>query len=112
MFNSHCLAFIGFTFFLMGWIAFMTGQALASTWRPFWQVIPYMSMLGLADRFFIYALFSGDLLSITGLLVDIFWLISVGLIAYRTTLVRKVTSQYPWIYIRDGLFKWRESKKQ
>lgn len=100
--------FLGFTILLMGWIAFMTGQALASTWRPWWQVVPYAVMLGLVDRFFVYALFEGELLSETGIMIDTIWLVGVGLVVHRITLVRKMTCQYPWLYARHGLLSWRE----
>ncbi len=52
--------FIGLTVVLFGGCAFMTGQALATTWRPLWQVIPYALMLGAADRFLGFALFGGQ----------------------------------------------------
>ena len=49
--------FIGLTVIIAGFCAYMTGQALASTWRPIWQLFPYMILLGLADRFLTFALF-------------------------------------------------------
>src|SRR5512145_3415732 len=33
--------FIGVTVIIFGFASFMTGQALAGTWRPIWQVFPY-----------------------------------------------------------------------
>jgi hypothetical protein len=29
-------------------------------------------------------------------------------LAFRLTRVRRMVSQYPWIYERDGLLGWRE----
>jgi len=96
------------TVILVGFAAFMTGQAIANTWRPAWQMIPYGLMLGLADRFLIWGLFDGtDGQSITGYLIDTTFLMIVGFGAYRMTLARVMVKQYPWQYDRAGLFGWR-----
>ena len=100
--------FISFTLWLMGWVAFMTGQALATTWRPWGQVVPYTILLGGVDRFFVYALFEGRLLSVEGFLIDTLWLMGVGLVSYRRTLAHKMTLQYPWLHVRKGWLGWRE----
>jgi branched-chain amino acid transport system ATP-binding protein len=68
--GGYPLTFLLFTLVIGGWLAFMTGNALAATWRPFWQVLPYAVLLGVAERFFNYALFGGALLSLTGLVID------------------------------------------
>ncbi len=100
--------FIGLTVVLFGGCAFMTGQALATTWRPLWQVIPYALMLGAADRFLGFALFGGQLLSPAGWLLDSATLVAIGLLAYRLTQVRRMASQYPWLYVRTGPFTLRQ----
>lgn len=102
------LTFVLFTLGLMGWIAFMTGQALAATWRPAWQAVPYGLLLGLTNRFFSYALFDGRLLSIGGLVIGSLVLIGIALLAYRMTQVRKMVKQYPWLFERTGLLGWRQ----
>ena len=92
---------------MVGFAAFITGQALASTWRPMWQMIPYGLMLGIADRFLVWGLFDNpDGVSITGYLIDTAYLIAVGLAAYRLTLARRMVTQYPWLYERAGPFGW------
>lgn len=98
--------FIGVTMLFMGGCAFMAGQALATTWRPVWQVFPYALGLGLADRFLGFALFGGTLLSLPGYLTDAAVLVAVTLAAYRLTLARRMAAQYPWLYRRHGLFGW------
>lgn len=98
--------FIGITLVFMGGCAFMTGNALASTWRPLWQVVPYGLGLGLADRFLCFALFHGSLLSLPGYLLDSAILLSIALAAYRMTQARRMVTQYPWLYDRAGLFGW------
>jgi len=100
--------FIVVTVFLAGGASCLTGQALASTWRPARQIVLYTAMLGLADRFLNFALFEGALLSLSGYLIDTALLLVVAFVIYRLTLARKMVSQYPWLYERTGLFGWRE----
>lgn len=100
--------FIGVTFVLSGFAAYMTGQALAATWRPVRQVFFYGLLLGLADRFLTWALFQGELLLLTGYLIDTAVIVGIALLAYRMTLAHRMTAQYPWIYERSGPFTWRE----
>jgi ABC-type uncharacterized transport system permease subunit len=98
----------GMTVVVMGFVAFMTGQALAGTWKPMWQVVLYCLLLGLGDRFLIFSLFQGELLSLSGYLIDSAVLVAISLFAYRLTRARKMVSQYPWIYERAGLLGWRD----
>ncbi len=100
--------FIGLTVCLMGFASFMTGQGMANTWRPMWQAVPYCALLGFADRFLTWGLFEGELLSLSGYLIDTLVLLAICLTAYRMTQARKMVSQYPWLYERSGLFGWRE----
>lgn len=100
--------FLGITVGLMGFAAFMTGQALANTWKPTWHAVVYAILLGFADRFLTFALFEGELLSLSGYLVDTAVLVAIILLAFRITQVRKMVSQYPWLYERVGLFGWRQ----
>ena len=52
--------FIGLTVVLFGLAAFLSGQAIAGTWRsPAYAVLAAL-LLGLADRFLTYALFDGE----------------------------------------------------
>ena len=104
--------FIGLTVLLMGFAAFMTGQALANTWRSIWQVVGYAILLGFADRFLTWGLFDGELLSLSGYLIDTLVLMLIGAGAYRLTQARKMVAQYPWIYQRTGPFTWREKGRE
>ena len=98
------------TVVVMGFAAFMTGQALAGTWKSMWQVVLYCLLLGLGDRFLIFSLFEGELLSLSGYVIDTAVLVAISLFAYRLTQARKMTSQYPWIYERAGLLSWRDRR--
>ncbi len=91
--------------------AYATGTAMAKTWHGRVEVVFYCVLLGLANRFLIYALFGGELLSVAGFVVDTAILIATGLIAYRIWQVRMLSSQYPWLYERTGPFSVREKQE-
>ncbi len=100
--------FFTMTVAVMGFAAFMTGQALAATWKPIWQPAFYCLLQGVGARFLIFSLFDGELLSLSGYLIDSAVLVAIGLFAYRLTQARKMATQYPWVYERAGLLSWRE----
>ncbi len=100
--------YIGVTVVLAGGAAYMMGQALAKTWRPIWQVLIYGLLLGLADRFMIYALFDGELLSLNGFMVDSATLLIIGFASWRYNQVKMMIKQYPWLYRRASPFHWVE----
>lgn len=95
------------TVILFGLAAFLTGQAIAGTWRPVWQAVFYALLLAVADRFLHYALFGGDLLSLGRYLTHAAYFVAVALFAYRITLAHKMVHQYPWLYERSTLLTWR-----
>lgn len=100
--------FYVFYVLMMGGAAFMTGQAVAGTWRPLWQVFFYSFLLGLTDRFLTWGLFQGQLLSILGFVVDTIVITGICLFAYRITRVSKMVTQYPWLYERAGPLSYRK----
>lgn len=100
--------YIGLTVFIAGGAAYMMGQSLAATWRPLWQVFIYALLIGLADRFIVFALFNGELLSAKGFMLDSATILIIGLLAYRITQVHKMVNQYPWLYRRQSIFHWRK----
>jgi len=106
-FGTNWPIFIGATVLLMGFAAFMSGRALAIGWRPAWHLVPTSILLGLGDRFVVWALFQAELATLPGLLLDtaVLALIVVG--AYRVTQARRMVQQYPWLYQRVGLVAWR-----
>jgi hypothetical protein len=99
--------FIGLTVVLAGGAAFMTGQSSAAHWQPALRAVLFAALLGAADRFLVYALFDGPLLSLSGYLSNTAVLVAIALFGYRVTQARKMVSQYPWLYRRAGLFGWR-----
>ncbi|WP_322100034.1 DUF6867 family protein [Geminicoccus roseus] len=102
--------FIGLTLVLAGSAAMSMGQAIAQTWRPLWQIVPYGLLLGAANRFLSYALFEEELLHVTGFLVCSAILIALAFLAYRIARTNKMVAQYPWLYERAGLFAIREHR--
>ncbi len=100
--------FVGLTVILFGGASWMMGQALAATWRPVWHILPYALLMSAGDNFLTFALFDGDLLSVSAYLGHAVILGGIALAAYRVTQVAKMVAQYPWLYERAGLFAWRQ----
>lgn len=99
--------FLIMTVIIGGGAAFMSGRGLASKWRPVWMAVAYMIPMGLALRFFHYALFEGNLLSLRFFMTDTLVLVAGTLLGYRLTRVQQMVSQYPWLYERAGPLAWR-----
>ncbi|WP_415183255.1 DUF6867 family protein [Phaeovulum sp.] len=95
------------TLVIGGGAAFMAGRALAGTWKPLWLLMFYCVLLGLAMRFFHFALFEGTLLSLHYYLVDTVALCALALLGYRLRRVSQMVTQYSWLYERAGPLSWR-----
>lgn len=108
--GSSLAVFVGITVVLFGGASWMTGRALALTWKPLWLVIPYGLLLSLGARFLTFALFNGKLLSLSGYLLSTAVLVLVMFFAWRLYRVQQMLRQYPWLYKRRGLFAWREQE--
>jgi ABC-type uncharacterized transport system permease subunit len=104
--------FIGLTVILVGGAAILAGRAIGGNWKPAWQVVAACFGLALADRFLTFALFEGELLSLTGLLASFAVLVLMGLAAWRIARVSKVVGQYPWRYRRTSPFAYTETGPQ
>jgi hypothetical protein len=104
--------FIGLTVIIIGGAAIMTGRALADGWKSPWQVVFACFGLALADRFLVYALFGGELLSLSGFVTGFAVITALALIAHRLTMVHKMVAQYPWRYERASLWTYRDKPGQ
>lgn len=102
--------FVALTLVLFGAAAYMTGQALAQNWRPAWHTVAYTMLLAIGSRFLSFALFDGDLLSLSGAAIDWAALLVIAVLAYRLNRVGLMVRQYPWLYERKGPFAWREKR--
>ena len=80
--NSPWIFFI-MTVVIGGGAAFLAGRAMASKWRPWYYAVLYMIPLGLALRFFHYALFNGDLSSLHYFITDTLVLVAAASLGYR-----------------------------
>jgi hypothetical protein len=100
--------FIGLTIVVMGGAAVLAGRAIGANWKPAWQVVAACFGLAIFDRFLVFALFEGELLSLWGFLVHLAVLLVLGLVAWRIAHVHKFVSQYPWRYERTSLFSYAE----
>jgi hypothetical protein len=87
-------AFLLVTIALGGGAAWIAGQTIAQTWRPWWQLVFYMLILGGAERFIHFALFGGTLLSDYYYGVDSLIAIAFALLGFRTARARQMARQY------------------
>ena len=99
--------FLLVTVVLGGGAAALAGRVVALTWRPWWQVVLYMLMLGAAVRFIHFALFGGTLLSIHYYAVDTVVCMAFGFAGFQAARARRMVAQYPWINEPDGPLRWR-----
>jgi hypothetical protein len=90
-----------------GGAAWLTGRAIAQTWRPLWHAIGYLMLLGFAVRFAHFALGSGTLVSLPSYLSDTLFLCVVGGLGWRVTRTTQMVTQYPWLYGRTGPLTWQ-----
>src|SRR5215213_5678847 len=91
-----------------GWAAWMTGRAVAITWRPVWQYVAAAFVLAGVVRFFHFALFDGTLRSLHYYLVCGLLLEKKKLIGYSYSRANQMTTQYRWLYERAGPLTCRE----
>ena len=104
-------SFVLVTVILGGGAATLAGRAIAATWRPWWQVVVYMLILGAAVRFIHFALFDGTLLSVHYYIMDSAICIAAGFIGFRAARTAQMVTQYRWIYGPDGPLRWRRRQR-
>jgi hypothetical protein len=92
---------------LGGGAAWLSGRAIAQTWRPFWHLLIYMAILGAGVRFIHFSMFEGTLLSVPSYVVDTLYLIAVGSLGWRVTRTSQMVTQYNWLYERTSPVTWR-----
>ncbi len=100
--------FLLLTVFLGGGAGWLSGRAIALTWRPVWQIVIYMVLLSGAVRFLAYGLFDETLVSLHYYVVTLIILLVISGLGYRVTRVGQMVTQYRWLYERAGPFAWRE----
>jgi hypothetical protein len=98
---DHLGAFVLVTLILGGGAAWLTGRAIARTWRPWWQLVIYALILAAAERFFHFALFDGTLLSSHYYAVDAAITVLFGAAGLRVTRARQMAKQYGVVLRED-----------
>lgn len=106
--GNNPLVFIIINCILGGGCAYLTGRAVAWSWRPFWHAVVYMLLLAAAVRFLRYALFQGTLLSLSHYLLAFIVLMIFCSLGFRITRTTQMVTQYRWLYERTSPFTWRE----
>jgi uncharacterized protein DUF6867 len=100
--------FLLVTVIIGGAAAYMSGRAVAQTWRPYWHIPIYMIPIAATVRFFHYALFGEPLLSLQNYMVDLGVVLAAASLGYRLLRVRQMAHQYHWLFRRSGLLQWRK----
>ncbi len=102
------MVFLFLTLLVFGGCAILTGQSLAEGWKGMGSVAAYGALLAAGDRFLIFGLAGGELLSLYGFVLH--WVVLTGItfLAFRIARARRMVSQYPWLYDRAGPFAWKE----
>lgn len=90
-------SFVVVTLLLGGAAAFVSGRAIALTWRSPLNVPAYMLLLAAAVRFVQYAVFATPLLSARSYLIDLAILLAVAAAGYRVTRRGQMATQYGWL---------------
>jgi Domain of unknown function (DUF6867) len=102
--------FLLVTLLMGGGAAYVSGSAIATTWRPPWQLPGAAFLLACAVRFFHYALFAEPLLSLQNFLVDYAVVLLAAGIGYQRTRTLQMVAQYPWAYEAAGPLRWRAKR--
>jgi hypothetical protein len=95
--SDNAGAFLLVSVALGGGAAWQAGRAIAQTWRPWWQAVLYMFILGAAVRFIHFALFDGILLSPAAYALDTAVAIGCAALGFRTTRARQMARQYGFL---------------
>jgi hypothetical protein len=99
--------FLLVTVVLGGGAALLAGRAIATTWRPAWQVIGYSLILAAAVRFIHFSLFGGTLLTLHYYLIDAMFCVGFASFGFRTARKSQMVRQYRWLNEPLGLLRWR-----
>ncbi|MDX2155873.1 MAG: hypothetical protein SFW09_05105 [Hyphomicrobiaceae bacterium] len=95
------LVFLFVTLILGGLGAFVSGRAIAQTWRPLWHVPVYMLALAAAVRFIHFAIFGEVLFSLRNYAVDLAVLTLLAVAGFRAMRSRQMLDQYGWLPAAD-----------
>jgi hypothetical protein len=89
--------FLLITIIMGGAASFMTGRAIAQTWRPLWHIPFYAFAIACTVRFFHYALFEEQMMSAKNLIVDFVVMLAAAACGYRLHRTYQMARQYGWL---------------
>ena len=92
--------FVMVTCLLGGAAGWLSGRAIAITWRPFWVLVPAALALGAGVRFLHFALFDERLTSLPLVGVDAAVAFVFALVGYWMTRSRQMERQYGFLHRR------------
>jgi hypothetical protein len=95
--NFSWAEFVFISLCLGGGISWMSGRAIASTWRPFMHLVGYMILLGCVVRWMHYALFGGALLSLPLYMLDFSIILVFAIVGFINTRRKQMKTQYGWL---------------
>jgi hypothetical protein len=90
--------FVMVTIILGGCASWLTGRAIAITWRPRWMLLPAALGLGAAIRFVHFALFDESLASLSLVGIDAATAFLFALAGYYMTRSRQMDRQYGFLH--------------
>lgn len=99
--------FVLLTVLLGGTAAWVTGKAIAQTWRPMWQLPTYALLLTAGVRFLHFALFEEPLLPFQNWAVDYVFLLAMAMLGHKRMRALQISTQYSWLFTAFGPFGWR-----
>jgi hypothetical protein len=109
--DSGFWIFLLLTVVMGGGAAYVSGKAIAQTWRPYWHVPLYMLPLAAAVRFCHFALFAEPFLSLRNFAVDFTVALVTASFGFRLLRAGQMARQYGWLFRRRGLLGWRRMDK-
>ncbi len=95
--ERYFATFVLVTIVLGGGAGWLTGRAIALTWRPVWTVVLATLVLGLGIRFIHFALFDTAFVSLHYYAIDTVFALAFALAGYRTTRSRQMAQQYGFL---------------
>lgn len=105
--NESIFQVLFVTLVLGGGCAWLSGRAIALTWRSIWIVVAAMIPMGFAVRFVHFALFNETLLAPRTYLVETVVLLAIASLSFQRTRARQMVQQYYWLYESRGPLSWR-----
>ena len=105
--ESSAWLFLLVTIVMGGAAAWQTGRAVASVWKPRWQLALYVLLLGWAVRFVHHALFEGSFLSPHYYIVDTAILMGIAFAGWRFARGAQMARQYEWLFVTTSPGAWR-----